>query len=410
MIDVLAIFKGQVNPVLGSISQLVLKCCLLSGLWHAGLVQAACETAYAKDRKTPVVNQINTFFQGLSIPKNAVNGDVVATTTFSVIFPGCQFPNGNYGRIKGANLLRFGLESTSLPSGAIYNNGLSTGLSVTPSKVVFDRSKNCSGNSQGSYDFTLQSFDNDTGQPYAGACDVSFSITYTFKRNSQTIQSMVFPTSSYSWLGTHAYKDQNDNWNSNIQNYPKSAAINPILPPVYTTCLLDMGDGASTSSGVKTVNLGNFTTSSMPVASYGLFGQPKTVIFSLKNQDGSPCTFGSENTKWDIRFNLQSTEYNSVNTGKVDLIMGNVFSGSTSSVGIYLTGDWGPNVTVGKYHVRPSVQKNYPLGTLLSTQKTPQANPSDKMALTVQFYKRQVGIELYPGAFTKTLALDIIYQ
>ena len=409
MIDVLAIFKGQVNPVLGSISQLVLKCCLLSGLWHAGLVQAACETAYAKDRKTPVVNQINTFFQDLSIPKNAVNGQVVATTTFSVIFPGCQFPNGNWGRIKGASLLRFALESTSLPSGAIYNNGLSTGLSVTSSNLVFNRS-NCSGNTRGTNGLILQSFDNDGNIAFAATCDVSYSITYTFTRNSQTIQSMVFPTSSYSWLGSHIYKDENDNWGPTIENYPKSAAINPVLPPVYTTCLLDMGDGASTSSGVKTVNLGNFTTSSMPLASYGLFGQPKTVIFSLKNQDGSPCTFGSENTKWDIRFNLQSSEYSTTNTGNVDLIAGNEFSGSASSVGVYLTGDWGPNVTVGKYHVRPSVQKDYPLGTLLSTQKTPQANPSDKMALTMQFYKKYAGVELYPGAFTKTLALDIIYQ
>lgn len=409
MIDVLAILKGQVKPVLGSTSQLLLKCCLLSGLWHAGLVQAACETAYAIDRQTPAVNQVNAFFQDLSIPKNAVNGQVVATTTFSVIFPGCQFPNGNWGRTIGAPMLRFRLESTDLPSGAIYNDGLSTGLSVTRSNVVFNRS-NCSGNTQGTGGYTLQSWDNNKGIQFAAACDVSYSITYTFTRNSETIRSMVFPTSRYSWLGTHIYKNENDVWGADIENYPKSAAIDPVLPPVYTTCLLDMGDGASTSSGVKTVHLGNFTTSSMQTASYGLFGQPKTVIFSLKNQDGSQCTFGSENTKWDIRFNLQSSEYSTTNTGNVDLISGNEFSGSASSVGVYLTGDWGPNVTVGKYHVKPSVQKDYPLGTLLSTQRTPQANPSDKMALTMQFYKKYAGVELSPGAFTKTLSLDIIYQ
>ena len=87
-----------------------------------------------------------------------------------------------------------------------------------------------------------------------------------------------------------------------------------------TTCVLDLGDGGSTSSGSKTLNLGTYTVAVAGAATGAgaTFGTPATAIFSLKNANGTDCTFTNA-TRWDIGVNLATTQV--FNTGTNVLLL-----------------------------------------------------------------------------------------
>ena len=71
-----------------------------------------------------------------------------------------------------------------------------------------------------------------------------------------------------------------------------------------TTCILNMADtaGGTNTATNKTMDLGNTKSGSGTITAGSLFGQAKTVVFSLSSTSNAtaPCTAGAGNTGWNV--------------------------------------------------------------------------------------------------------------
>lgn len=179
-----------------------------------------------------------------------------------------------------------------------------------------------------------------------------------------------------------------------------------------TTCVLDMGDGASTASGSKTLSLGTYTTAVAAAATGAgaTFGTPATAIFSLKNSDGSNCTFNGA-SKWDIGILLQPSQFFS--TGTNVLLLSNGTSAIASqNLGVLLRSSVGPSVTTGTTNLNLA-QSVAGAGTLLSGSTTTTlgvTGSSNRIALTAQFARTSAVSAPTAGAFSATMPLTVVYQ
>lgn len=177
-----------------------------------------------------------------------------------------------------------------------------------------------------------------------------------------------------------------------------------------TTCVLNMGDAGSTGTGSKTLNLGTYTTTvaNAATATGGTFGTPQTVLFSVKNADGTSCTFGAGNTKWDIGVNLPASQYTLV-AGKTLVLSSGSASNIAANVGVQISTSTGAAVTTGATAVNFSTGIA-PYGTLLSgSTSSPAANPTDLIALTAQMARTNAST-VTAGAFSTTIPLNVWYK
>jgi type 1 fimbria pilin len=176
-----------------------------------------------------------------------------------------------------------------------------------------------------------------------------------------------------------------------------------------TTCTLDMGDTGATTAGSKTLNLGTYNLTVANAAAAGAtFGNAQTVIFKVTNADGSSCTFGGTDSKWDIGINLTSTQYTTVN-GKTLLLSGGTTASVAQNVGVLIKTATGSAVTAGTADLDLS-KGAIGYGTLLSgNTSAPAGASSDKIALTAQFAKTSATAAT-AGAFTATIPLNVWYK
>ena len=177
-----------------------------------------------------------------------------------------------------------------------------------------------------------------------------------------------------------------------------------------TTCVLNMGDAGSTGSGSKTLNLGTFTTTlaNQQTTQGGSIGNPQTALFSVKNPDGSNCTFSGA-SKWDIGVNIPSSQFTTV-SGTTVLLSSGSASNIAANVGVRISTSTGASVTTGTTAVN-FANGVAPYGTLLSgSTSSPGANPTDTIALTAQMVRTSTSSSVTAGAFSTTIPLNVWYK
>ena len=178
-----------------------------------------------------------------------------------------------------------------------------------------------------------------------------------------------------------------------------------------STCVLSMGDGASTASGSKTLNLGNFTTTTAGTTDGVAFGPAQSVVFGIQNTNGSGavCTLGAGNTFWDIGINLSSSQVSSITGGTNAVLLSGGTSGVAGGVGVLIKTSTGPAVTTGTTNLN-LLRGGFNGNTLLSgSESFPAVLPANKIALTAQFVKLGTGAAT-AGAYTATVPLTVWYR
>ncbi len=179
-----------------------------------------------------------------------------------------------------------------------------------------------------------------------------------------------------------------------------------------TTCVLSMGDLGSTNAGVKSINLGTYTTAVANAATTngGTFGNAISTTFSVKNADGSACSANGA-SKWDIGINLASSQVTTTSTGTTLLVSGGT-SGIAGNVGVLLKTSFGSGVTAGTTNLNLLSTAGGAYGVLLSggtTASAPQVNFADNLAVTAQF-ARTNSTAPTSGVYTATIPLNVWYK
>jgi type 1 fimbria pilin len=178
-----------------------------------------------------------------------------------------------------------------------------------------------------------------------------------------------------------------------------------------STCVLSLGDGASTASGSKTLSLGTFTTTAAGTTDGNLFGTPQTAVFSILSTSGSGavCTLGAGNTLWDIGINLVSSQVSSVAGGTNSVLLSGGTSGVATGVGVLIKTSTGAAVTAGTTNL-DLLRGGFNGNTLLSGSTSfPAVLPANKIALTAQFVKLGT-VAAGAGAYSATVPLTVWYR
>ena len=178
-----------------------------------------------------------------------------------------------------------------------------------------------------------------------------------------------------------------------------------------STCTLDMGDTGSTGAGSKTLNLGSTAAPAASGTAGATFGNAQTVIFKVTNADGTSCTLGGGNTKWDIGINVPSTQYTTV-SGQTLLLSGGTTTSVAQNVGVLIKTSVGTElapVTVGGTALDLS-KGAVGYGTLLSgNTSAPAVDAKGNIALTAQFAKTSATAAT-AGAFSASIPLTVWYK
>ena len=180
-----------------------------------------------------------------------------------------------------------------------------------------------------------------------------------------------------------------------------------------STCVLGLGDGASTSAGSKTLNLGTWTTTQAGTTDGGNISPAQTVVFSVQNASGAVCQLGANNTFWDIGINLNSSQVSSIasgaNAGTNHVLLSGGTSGVATGVGVMIKTSTAANPTEGTTNL-DLLRGGYNGNTLLSGSTSfPAVSAANKIALTAQFVKLGTA-NAGAGAFTATLPLTVWYR
>ena len=178
-----------------------------------------------------------------------------------------------------------------------------------------------------------------------------------------------------------------------------------------STCVLSLGDGASTANGSKTLSLGTFTTSAAGTTDGATFGAAQSVVFGVQSTSspGSVCTLGAGNSFWDIGINLPTSQVSSITGGTNSVLLSGGTSGVATGVGVLIKTATGPAVTTGTNNLNLTLG-GYNGNTLLSGSTSfPAVLPADKIALTAQFVKLGTAAA-GAGSFTATVPLTVWYR
>ena len=182
------------------------------------------------------------------------------------------------------------------------------------------------------------------------------------------------------------------------------------------TCVLNMGDSASTLAGVKTLNLGTYanngTNSAVITFTAGtLFGAEVSTVFSLTDAAGGTCT-SLGTGKWDIGINPPAVQV--VQAGTLSLLLPNNLGAPnvTDWTGVALKTSTGTAPTKGLTNVNLFSTTGGVYGVLLggNAANGPTLNATDKIALTVQFAKRTGANTPSAGVYVATLPLNVWYK
>jgi type 1 fimbria pilin len=179
-----------------------------------------------------------------------------------------------------------------------------------------------------------------------------------------------------------------------------------------STCVLGLGDGASTSAGSKTLNLGTWTTTQAGTTDGGNISPAQTVVFSVQNAGGGVCQLNG-NQFWDIGINLNSSQVSSIasatNTGTNHVLLSGGTSGVATGVGVMIKTSTAANPTEGTTNL-DLLRGGYNGNTLLSGSTSfPGVLPANKIALTARFVKMGTAAAGV-GAFTATVPLTVWYR
>jgi hypothetical protein len=185
------------------------------------------------------------------------------------------------------------------------------------------------------------------------------------------------------------------------------------------TCVLNMGDSASTLAGVKTLNLGRYanngsssgvlsTAAGTPIGNGGV-----STVFSLTDAAGGTCTsLGSG--KWDIGINPPAAQV--VQAGDKSLLLTNNLGGAnvTAWIGAWLRTSTGTAPTTGSTTVNLFSTSGGAYGVLLGGNAAaatgPTLNATDKIALTVQFARQTDVNTPTTGVYVATVPLNVWYK
>jgi len=174
-----------------------------------------------------------------------------------------------------------------------------------------------------------------------------------------------------------------------------------------TTCLLSLGDPASTNNNSKTLNMGTYPLAMAQVVVGTLIGPPQTVILSVKSAaDGvSACNLGA--AKWDVGISVDPANYE--NIGGATVLKNTVAAGGSKGFSVRLSTSTGAAVTAGANAVNfASFNPSY--GTLLSgsTVSGPTLSATDLIAVTAQAVKNN---DLaVAGVFSHSIPLNVWYK
>ena len=183
-----------------------------------------------------------------------------------------------------------------------------------------------------------------------------------------------------------------------------------------STCTLDMGDTGSTGAGSKTLNLGTYAAgvaNAQGLVAGSTFGNAQTVIFKVTNANGNgtSCTLGDGNTKWDIGISVPSTQYTTVN-GQTLLLSGGTPDSVAKNVGVLIKTSVGTEalpVSAGATALDLS-KGALGYGTLLSgNTSAPNVEAKGNIALTAQFAKTSTTAAT-AGAFSASIPLTVWYK
>jgi type 1 fimbria pilin len=177
-----------------------------------------------------------------------------------------------------------------------------------------------------------------------------------------------------------------------------------------TTCVLSLGDTASTTAGSKTVNLGTYTTASTSGMSAGTsISSPSLpgINLSLKDSGGvNPCALPGT-TKWDIGVDLPATAYTTTAIpGTTALINQAPAAVAATNVALRITrGVNGGSAVLVDF----ATKANAAYGTLITGSTEPLLGASDFITIFALLQKSGTG-PVTPGAFSASIPLLVWYK
>jgi type 1 fimbria pilin len=180
-----------------------------------------------------------------------------------------------------------------------------------------------------------------------------------------------------------------------------------------TTCVLSLGDDASTGAGKKTMALGNFKATDYTAAnSNTTIGSLQSTVLSLKNADGTKCSAGAGNSLWDVGIFINSSNYTTLSEGNT-LLLSTAASGTAATgVGVRLLTAKGATVKEGTTAVNFALG-NTTYGTLLagSAASGPAVAFTESIAVSAQMVKTAAsGTAPGVGAFVHSVPLNVWYK
>jgi hypothetical protein len=182
-----------------------------------------------------------------------------------------------------------------------------------------------------------------------------------------------------------------------------------------TTCVLSLGDPQSTGANKKTMNLGTYTAAAASAITLGndIVGAKQSTVLSVKNADGTPCSFGAAGTpgtaetKWDVGINVSSSNYETV--GTTTILKSTAPTGSATGVGVKLSATKGAVGTATGDDAVNFASGNGTYGTLLSgAASSPGVLPAEVIAITAQMVRLTGPVTA--GVFTHSIPLNVWYK
>jgi hypothetical protein len=174
-----------------------------------------------------------------------------------------------------------------------------------------------------------------------------------------------------------------------------------------STCVLDLGDTASTTAGSKTINFGTMTTASISgVAAGGFIKAAAPFTISLKGPGGTgTCNLGSA-TKWDISVDVPPNQVSTTFKPLVGVLTNQApaaIAATNVALQLNLTPTGFPVRTID-FSFKPSAYNT----TLLSGFTTPGMAPTGTFLMEFYLVKGTGAVTV--GAFQASLPMLVFYK
>lgn len=209
-----------------------------------------CDSIVMADGRTPE-QYIADVTSNITIPAGAAAGTIVKEINAEIHYKGCDVPNRAAGGRNNQKIYFFRstyyLDGSGGPKGyhdgflsgygqVVDYQGLKTGLSISSSLngafATGSRATSCVDPFGEAYTIDPNRSDGDAVQVHgqgtpgvnkAGICNLAMKWRFRLVRNTDPIQTNVFPGSGYDWFRGYAYMNQNGDWETYYRvslNYP----------------------------------------------------------------------------------------------------------------------------------------------------------------------------------------------